>query len=212
MVEPQILGDANRDGHFDRLDLLQVTDSRKYLAGKRATWSEGDWNGDGVFDSSDFVLAFGAGNYIDDSQLALSSEKVIDDASVQVVQPPQNDIATVPHSSHYAPHAEVWLPDHRLGLFPPSTETTQPLVTFNRGCDDKEVLIANPSKTTNVTFKNTGTCDIKLIVYNEDNKVHQTYVVEPNDGAIVGVPSGYSLYRTCCLKKDGKCTGWFQSG
>ena len=28
-----------------------------------ASWSEGDWNGDGIFDSSDMVTAFADGGY-----------------------------------------------------------------------------------------------------------------------------------------------------
>ena len=29
----------------------------------RPSWSEGDWNGDGIFDSSDMVTAFADGGY-----------------------------------------------------------------------------------------------------------------------------------------------------
>ena len=31
--------------------------------GEAAKWTEGDWNGDGVFSSSDFVAAFAGGGY-----------------------------------------------------------------------------------------------------------------------------------------------------
>ena len=35
----------------------------KYEKGTAAVWSEGDWNGDGGFTSSDFVAAFVDGGY-----------------------------------------------------------------------------------------------------------------------------------------------------
>jgi hypothetical protein len=40
-----------------------VFTSGKYESGAMATWGEGDWNGDMVFDSSDFVAAFSSGGY-----------------------------------------------------------------------------------------------------------------------------------------------------
>ena len=43
-------GDANRDDQFNRLDIVQVLQAAKYLSGGPATFQEGHWNGDGVFD------------------------------------------------------------------------------------------------------------------------------------------------------------------
>ena len=56
-------GDANRDGRFDHLDLVQVLQAGKYLSGLPATWSEGDWNMDGVFDQDDLVAALQTRGY-----------------------------------------------------------------------------------------------------------------------------------------------------
>ena len=36
----------------------------KYLTGQPATFEEGDWNGDGVFDQKDLVSALQAGSYL----------------------------------------------------------------------------------------------------------------------------------------------------
>ena len=58
-----LLGDANRDGRFDQLDLLQLTSAGKYLSGESASWSEGDWNGDRLFDQHDLVAALQLGHY-----------------------------------------------------------------------------------------------------------------------------------------------------
>ena len=50
-------GDANADGLFNQLDIVQVLQAAKYLTGQPATWSEGDWNGDDLFDTLDLVAA-----------------------------------------------------------------------------------------------------------------------------------------------------------
>jgi hypothetical protein len=50
-------GDANRDGRFDRFDLMEVLKAAKYQSGQPAAWEEGDWNADGVFDALDVALA-----------------------------------------------------------------------------------------------------------------------------------------------------------
>ena len=50
-------GDANEDGHFNTADIGQVILSNKYGTGKPADWSQGDFNGDGLFDQLDLVLA-----------------------------------------------------------------------------------------------------------------------------------------------------------
>jgi hypothetical protein len=56
-------GDANRDGSFDTLDLVQVLQAGRYLTQQQANWSQGDWNSDGVFDQLDLVFAMQRGNF-----------------------------------------------------------------------------------------------------------------------------------------------------
>jgi hypothetical protein len=75
-VDTIVPGDANVDGSFDHLDLIQVLQAGKYLSGEPATWGEGDWDGgpggypgeppegDGVFDQEDIVVALQAGAYL----------------------------------------------------------------------------------------------------------------------------------------------------
>ena len=75
-VTPLRAGDADQDLSFDQLDLVQVQVAAKYLTGKLATWSEGDWNGapggypglppngDGQFDQIDIVAALQEGIYL----------------------------------------------------------------------------------------------------------------------------------------------------
>lgn len=73
---PQLrAGDANQDLQFDQFDVVRVMQAGKYLAGGRATWQEGDWNGapggfpgkppagDGVFDQLDIVAALATNLY-----------------------------------------------------------------------------------------------------------------------------------------------------
>jgi hypothetical protein len=63
--ENRPLGDANRDGRFDELDLIQVMARGEYedsLPGN-SSYDEGDWNADGEFDSSDLVAALAYGRY-----------------------------------------------------------------------------------------------------------------------------------------------------
>ena len=43
---------------------MQVLQAAKYLSDKPATWGEGDWNRDGVFDQLDIVAALQTGNYL----------------------------------------------------------------------------------------------------------------------------------------------------
>ncbi len=50
-------GDANRDGRFDRFDLMDVLKAAKYHSGQPAAWEDGDWNADGIFDALDIALA-----------------------------------------------------------------------------------------------------------------------------------------------------------
>ena len=59
-------GDANHDGRFDQFDLIAVLNAGKFLSGQPATWEEGDWNVDGVFDSLDIALAQQTDCYVRD--------------------------------------------------------------------------------------------------------------------------------------------------
>ena len=59
------IGDANLNGVFDSDDFVLgvfLPASTKSTA-CRATWGQGDWNGDLVFTSGDFVSAFASGGY-----------------------------------------------------------------------------------------------------------------------------------------------------
>ncbi len=58
-----IAGDANRDGVFNQLDIVQVLQSAKYQTGQPATFAEGDFNRDGVFDQLDIVEALQTGKW-----------------------------------------------------------------------------------------------------------------------------------------------------
>lgn len=55
-----LAGDANRDGQFDAADLQHVFRAGKFenSGAGRATWEEGDWDGDGLFTTRDLVFAF----------------------------------------------------------------------------------------------------------------------------------------------------------
>ena len=48
-------GDSNLDGKLDSADMVLVFSASKFETSERATWAEGDWNGDLRFDSSDFL-------------------------------------------------------------------------------------------------------------------------------------------------------------
>jgi len=49
-------GDANKDDViFDQFDIIQVLQAGKYLTGQPATWEEGDFNHDGVFNQFDLI-------------------------------------------------------------------------------------------------------------------------------------------------------------
>jgi len=50
-------GDANADGVFNQLDIVQVLSAGRYLNGDRVSWSQGDWNADGLFDQRDIIAA-----------------------------------------------------------------------------------------------------------------------------------------------------------
>ncbi|MCA9217659.1 MAG: PEP-CTERM sorting domain-containing protein, partial [Planctomycetales bacterium] len=51
-------GDANLDREYNSSDLVKVFQAAKYEKGIPANWCEGDFNGDGFFDSGDLILSF----------------------------------------------------------------------------------------------------------------------------------------------------------
>lgn len=78
VTTPSILaqpGDANLDGQFNQLDLVQVLQAGKYQTNQPAIWIDGDWNGgpggslsfpplgNSRFDRLDIVAALQAGKY-----------------------------------------------------------------------------------------------------------------------------------------------------
>ncbi len=67
-----IAGDANGDGAFNTVDLVDVFTTGGYENGvpNDAQWTTGDWNGDHDFNSSDLVAAFVAGRFEQPSLLA----------------------------------------------------------------------------------------------------------------------------------------------
>jgi len=50
-------GDADLNGAFDLGDIVIVFAAGKYNTGLTATWAEGDWNADLVFDLKDLLVA-----------------------------------------------------------------------------------------------------------------------------------------------------------
>lgn len=48
----------------------------KYEQGSAAIWEEGDWNGDGLFDSSDLVAAFRGGHYVGEAARPARAELI----------------------------------------------------------------------------------------------------------------------------------------
>jgi hypothetical protein len=59
-------GDSDLDYVFDSTDLIKLFQLGEYedgIAGN-STWDEGDWNGDGEFDSNDLLLAVTTGGYV----------------------------------------------------------------------------------------------------------------------------------------------------
>ena len=55
---------SNLDGQFNQLDIVAVQQAGKYNTGEAATFGEGDWNGDGLFDSKDLVAALQTSDYV----------------------------------------------------------------------------------------------------------------------------------------------------
>jgi hypothetical protein len=57
------LGDVNDDGQFSMADLTMVQHAGKYLTDQPASFTEGDWNGDGLFNQLDIVFALQEGRF-----------------------------------------------------------------------------------------------------------------------------------------------------
>ncbi len=57
-------GDADLSGVFDQLDIVQVLQIARFLAGPPAGWSEGNWNGNDAFEMSDLDIAILVGHYL----------------------------------------------------------------------------------------------------------------------------------------------------
>ena len=74
-IGPPQSGDANRDGEFNQLDIVQVLQSAKYLTGEPADWAQGDWNNDDLFNQADIVAALQTGNYLQGPYVALTEPK-----------------------------------------------------------------------------------------------------------------------------------------
>lgn len=57
-----LIGDANHDRRVNSSDVTTAFEAAKFQTGEPASWSTGDWNGDGFFDEADmdFMLMGGA--------------------------------------------------------------------------------------------------------------------------------------------------------
>ena len=49
-------GDTNEDREFNQFDIIKMLQGGKYLTGLAATWMEGDFDGNGVFNQHDIIL------------------------------------------------------------------------------------------------------------------------------------------------------------
>ena len=54
---------AALNDEFNTTDLLQVFQAGKYENGEAAGWREGDWNGNGLFETGDLLRAFKDGGF-----------------------------------------------------------------------------------------------------------------------------------------------------
>ena len=88
-VKQTWFGDANLDGRFDNLDLVEVLQADQYMDDVigNSTWATGDWNGDGDFDSLDLVVALQGGGYEQGQRFAALREMPLHAAAVQVPEP-----------------------------------------------------------------------------------------------------------------------------
>jgi hypothetical protein len=90
-------GDANQDGAFNQVDIVQVLQAGKYLTGAPATWGEGDWDGapggspgdptagDGLFDQQDIVVALQSNTYLTGAYAAIRKGGVSGDEQTSIV-------------------------------------------------------------------------------------------------------------------------------
>jgi hypothetical protein len=78
-------GDANLDGEFNSVDLVQVLATDEYEDGilTNSGWSTGDWNADGEFTSRDLIDALADGGYEQGPRAATSA--VPEPASVTIL-------------------------------------------------------------------------------------------------------------------------------
>ena len=56
-------GDANLDGQFNSVDIVNVLQAGKFATNERAGWNEGDWDGNALFDRHDIIVALQDGGY-----------------------------------------------------------------------------------------------------------------------------------------------------
>ncbi|MCA9151834.1 MAG: lamin tail domain-containing protein, partial [Planctomycetales bacterium] len=91
-------GDADLDYVFDSRDFVRLFQIGEYEDGipNNSTWDEGDWNGDGEFDSADLTLAAQHNGYVILRDTA-AAKSPINDAS------PVKDVAAALDSSSDAP-------------------------------------------------------------------------------------------------------------
>lgn len=64
LEELRSIGDVTGDGVFRSNDLVELFRRGLFEQPRNAGWNDGDWNGDGRFNSADFVLALQYGSYI----------------------------------------------------------------------------------------------------------------------------------------------------
>lgn len=94
-------GDADQDLDFDVMDILQVQLAGRYLTGRPADWSQGDWDGapggnpgnpppgNGVFDQKDIVAALAPAHYLSGPYAALRRNGQRGDAQTSVGYDPR---------------------------------------------------------------------------------------------------------------------------
>jgi hypothetical protein len=80
-------GDSNFDGEWNSSDLVTVYVAAKYETGLPAGWSEGDWNGDGVFATNDFLVGHSG---FPESGLFVGYERGTRPGGLQIVPEPSS--------------------------------------------------------------------------------------------------------------------------
>lgn len=106
-------GDSNKDYFFDEADFVQVAKFGKFESGESASWEEGDWNEDGLFNRNDLVLVFSQqlfrrGAYSPEATLPMNSlEPLSSEGAANVVlyySPETGDLTAVSDSVMTALH------------------------------------------------------------------------------------------------------------